>query len=267
MMVAAVFAMQGLGILVGSIVVLVTVAAFRGPIHADPLNLDYVWRIAVGLPAIPSAILLYYRFTMPESTKFVADQKKNASLEAAERKKDAEESATLIFEPKSGEKQLADTKFPKSDLHSRVFAKWVMHPTNATRLFATAYTWFALDIAWYGLTLNQSAILSIIGFGTDKTVFDHYFQLAVGGIIIALMGTVPGYWVTVFTIEKLGRKKIQYAGFAVLSVTLLILAIFWNQIKTNGPVFVTLFTISQFFFNFGPNVTTYLHLTQFRYPL
>lgn len=114
----------------------------------------------------------------------------------------------------------------------------------------------------YGLTLNQSAILSIIGFGGAGSVFDHYYSIAIGGIIISLMGTVPGYWLTVMLIEPLGRKKIQFMGFLVITVVLATLAIFWAGIKSNGPLFVALFTISQLFFNFGPNVTSTLNLTQ-----
>lgn len=130
-MVAAVFAMQGFGILIGSFLVLTLVAAFKGPILSDPLYLDYVWRIALGVPAIPSAILLYYRFTMPESEKYKQDQQLEADIKELR-------AAGKYIEPAQGSK-----------LHSRDFGVWITHPTNATRLFATSYCWFALDVAWY----------------------------------------------------------------------------------------------------------------------
>ena len=237
MMVAAVFSMQGVGILLGSVIVLVTVCIFRDLIVLDPLNLDYVWRIALGVPAIPCVILLYYRFTLVESEKFIEDQKLN--LEAAL-------------------KPAVINLAAENRLNSRDFTIWIRHPTNAKRLFATAYTWFALDVAWYGLTLNQSAILGFLGFAGNTTVFAKYYNLAVGNLIIAMMGTVPGYFVTVALIEKLGRKPIQYLGFAALTLILGTLSIFYQSIKTNAPVFIALFTIAQFFFNFGPNVTTFV---------
>jgi PHS family inorganic phosphate transporter-like MFS transporter len=62
--------------------------------------------------------------------------------------------------------------------------------------------------------------------------------------------------VTVATIEQLGRKRIQFLGFAVITVILMLLAIFWEWMVNNKIVFVILFAVSQFFFNFGPNVTT-----------
>jgi PHS family inorganic phosphate transporter-like MFS transporter len=122
MMVAAVFSMQGIGLLFGSIITLITLVIFKQAIQTDSLNLDYVWRITLGLPAIPSAILLYYRFTLPETKIFQDDQKKLK------------------------DEQYCETT--TSALHSRNFFKWVAHPTNWKHLFATAYTWFALDVAW-----------------------------------------------------------------------------------------------------------------------
>lgn len=252
MMVAAVFAMQGIGILVGSTVVLGTTAAFKEAILSDPQMLDYVWRICLGITAIPSAAILYFRFKMPESTRFAADQaKKQAVLDAIENQKSEYEKDQMIAQN-------------DALIESQSFGVWIRKPTNALRLFATSYTWFALDVAWYGLSLNQSAILSIIGFGGDSSghyssVFDHYYQLSVGLLVIALLGTVPGYWVTVFTIEKLGRKPIQFMGFAVITGVLAILALFYKTLtQDHKMVFLILFTISQFFFNFGPNVTTFV---------
>ena len=62
MMVAAVFAMQGIGIICGSFLVMLLVVSFKDLITADPFYLDYVWRLALGLPAIPCSILLYFRY-------------------------------------------------------------------------------------------------------------------------------------------------------------------------------------------------------------
>ena len=73
------------------------------------------------------------------------------------------------------------------------------------------------------------------------------------------MGTVPGYWVTVALIEVLGRKKIQIIGFIGLGVTLLVLGVAYNQVKTASiTAFIVIFTLMQFFQNFGPNATTFV---------
>ncbi len=41
---------------------------------------------------------------------------------------------------------------------------------------------------------------------------------------------MPGYWVTVALIEKMGRLRIQYLGFSVLTVIFVILSTAYHQI-------------------------------------
>ncbi|KAJ2399316.1 hypothetical protein GGI10_006429, partial [Coemansia sp. RSA 2530] len=80
-----------------------------------------------------------------------------------------------------------------------------------------------------------------------------------GNIIINLLGSVPGYWIAVFTIEKLGRKKIQLMGFAALTVLYVVLGFAYHQILDSSVAgFIVLFTCAQLFQNFGPNVTTFV---------
>ncbi|KAJ3320339.1 phosphate transporter [Boothiomyces sp. JEL0866] len=228
MMVSAVFSMQGIGILLGSIVTISTMLFLRDDIIRDFYNLDYVWRIVLLFSIIPSAIVLYFRLTLKESKAYKRIKRA-----------DSDEACHKIVD----------------------FKEWISDKRNFIRLFSCAYCWFALDIAWYGLSLNQPLILSLIGFGGKNgyhSAFDKYYELALGGLIISLLGTVPGYWMTVALIEKMGRKYIQCLGFLVIGACLTILATFWNIIKTSAVMFVVLFAISQFFFNFGPNVTTFV---------
>lgn len=57
-------------------------------------------------------------------------------------------------------------------------------------------------------------MLQQIGFaGKTGTVWEKLYKISIGGVIITVLGFVPGYWVTVFTIEKIGRKPIQIGGF------------------------------------------------------
>ncbi|KAJ3313617.1 hypothetical protein HDU76_002599 [Blyttiomyces sp. JEL0837] len=160
---------------------------------------------------------------------------------------------------------------------SSYFGQW----SNFKVLLGTAYTWFVLDIAWYGLSLNSSVVLTLINFnGPTKTTFcraigsrcaspiqpftppvsvwEYFYQRAVGNIIIVAAGSAPGYWVTVALIEKMGRKPIQIMGFAVITLILIVLASKYDSLSKNAAVFMTLYTIAQFFFNFGPNATTFV---------
>ncbi len=119
-----------------------------------------------------------------------------------------------------------------------------------------------MDVGFYGINLNTGIIIDAIGYSGSLDKENNWEVLnknAVGNIIIALMGTVPGYWVTVCLIEILGRKKIQIIGFVGLAVTLLVLGVAYEIIKQASIIlFIVIFTLMQFFQNFGPNATTFV---------
>ena len=81
-------------------------------------------------------------------------------------------------------------------------------------MLGTTVCWFLLDIAFYGINLNQNVVLQQIHFdGKSGSPWNRLFKIATGNLIITALGFVPGYYVTVLTIEKLGRKWIQTQGF------------------------------------------------------
>lgn len=110
-------------------------------------------------------------------------------------------------------------------------------------LLGTASTWFLVDVAFYGLNLNQSVLLADIGFSKGKTEYDTLLKNAYGNLIIAAAGYVPGYFLTIFFIEILGRRWIQIQGFLVCALMFGIIAGDYNGLGT-APKFVC-FTIAQ----------------------
>jgi PHS family inorganic phosphate transporter-like MFS transporter len=95
---------------------------------------------------------------------------------------------------------------------------------NFLLLIGTAGSWFCLDVAFYGLSLNNGTILTVIGYSTKNAhnVYEYLYNTAVGNIIIVLAGAVPGYWVSVATIDTLGRKPIQLGGFIILTILFIV---------------------------------------------
>jgi len=79
---------------------------------------------------------------------------------------------------------------------------------------------------------------------------------AVGNLIIILAGAVPGYWFTVATVDIVGRKPIQLGGFIILTIVFTAMGFAYNSLSSNG--LLALYVIAQFFFNFGPNSTTFI---------
>lgn len=136
----------------------------------------------------------------------------------------------------------------------RYFSEW----RHAKLLIGTCGCWFLLDIAFYGINLNQNVVLQQIGYdGSSGSPWNRLFKVSTGNIIITALGFVPGYWVSVLTIEKLGRKWIQIQGFLLSAFFLAILAGLFKTLSK--PAFVVNFALLQFFFNFGANTTTYCY--------
>ncbi|KAK9271448.1 hypothetical protein L1049_027039 [Liquidambar formosana] len=86
------------------------------------------------------------------------------------------------------------------------------------------------------------------------------FKIARAQTLIALCGTVPGYWVTVFLIDRIGRFAIQLIGFFFMTVFMFALAIPYHHwtLKQNNIGFVVMYGLTFFFANFGPNSTTFV---------
>ena len=72
-MIAAVFAMQGFGILSACIVTLVFLSIFKSIIIQDQNNLDYVWRLCIGFGCIPALFAIYFRLTIPETPRYTIE--------------------------------------------------------------------------------------------------------------------------------------------------------------------------------------------------
>lgn len=57
----------------------------------------------------------------------------------------------------------------------------------------------------------------------------------------------------------MGRKTIQIMGFTMLTIMFVILGFGYNAIiEKSVPLFIVLYTITQIFFNWGPNTTTFV---------
>ena len=71
-------------------------------------------------------------------------------------------------------------------------------------------------------------------------------------------GAIPGYWMTVATVDTLGRKPIQLMGFVILTIVFIVIGFAFDSLKKSHNGLLALYVIAQFFFNFGPNATTFI---------
>ncbi|CDH49320.1 phosphate transporter [Lichtheimia corymbifera JMRC:FSU:9682] len=249
MMMALIFSMQGIGQLAAAIVTLIVLAAFKGAINADVFNLDYVWRICVGLGAVPAVATVYLRFTMPESPRYALDVQRDVEAAAAAKGQVVSEELTQQY-----------TKVDRKERsHWAEFRAYFGQWKHFKVLLGTSLSWFLLDIAFYGLGLNNSYILEAIGFSKKATPFETLWYNTIGQIIITVLGAVPGYYLTVIFIERWGRRPIQIMGFAMCTILFVILAAAYYPLRDHAmPAFIVIFTLAQLFQNFGANSTTFI---------
>jgi PHS family inorganic phosphate transporter-like MFS transporter len=253
-MLAYIFANQGWGSFVGSLMTIIVLAIYKHTMDVEgkTSKVDGIWRIIVGLSLIPAFGTLYQRLTLPESTRYKESQKLQMNEESFEEK----QVPIAIKEADLAEDKVEEVIQKKA--HFSEFLAYFSQWRHAKLLIGTCSCWFFLDIAFYGINLNQNVVLQQIGYaGSSGTPWERLFKISTGGIIITVLGFVPGYYVSVLTIEKLGRKWIQIQGFLMAALFLAILASRFHELS--APAFIVCFALLQFFFNFGANTTTYVY--------
>nr|UZH45529.1 phosphorus transporter PT11 [Morus alba] len=264
--IAAVFAMQGVGIIFAGLVSMILSKIFLGFYDAPPYTFDdfspvlstqpeadYLWRIVLMLGALPAILTFYWRLKMPETGRYTALIEGNAKQAAVDMGR------VLEIEIHDEQDKLAQFKAANNySLLSQEF--WSRHGRH---LIGTTTTWFLLDIAFYSQNLTQKDIFPAMGL-IDKdfkmNALREVFETSRAMFIIALCGTFPGYWFTVAFIEKLGRFKIQLLGFFMMTIFMLIIGIKYDYLRENGhgALFGALYGLTFFFANFGPNGTTFV---------
>ncbi|KAF8990649.1 hypothetical protein BDQ17DRAFT_1547150 [Cyathus striatus] len=220
----------------------------------DGLNtskVDGIWRIIVGISLIPAFGTLYQRLTLSEFTRFIASKRQTHSedgheldeIDELKRKQREEEKSKshspdidnlrvdgkvkeASSSPSPSEEEVVDEdkvdpeELARKKAHLGEFVKYCSEWRHLKLLLGTCVCWFLLDIALYGINLNQNVVLQQIGYdGSEGTPWNRLFRISTGGIIITALGFVPGYYASVLLIEKPGRKWIQIhlSCFAIIS--------------------------------------------------
>jgi MFS family permease len=205
-LVGMVFGTQALGLIVGPLVALALLGGGLGD--------DTVWRILLGVGALPAAGVIYLRTRMPESPRYRIQVRGKA----------------------------------KQQIGLRAFLtdrRWLI------MLAGTAGTWFLLDYAYYGNTISTPQILSLIS-PSASTMTKIGLQLA-----IFVVAAVPGYALAIARLDKIGHRRLQLFGFAVMGLCFLIIAAIPGMTTMVVP-FLLVYGVSYFFTEFGPNMTTFV---------
>ena len=229
------------------------------------VNLDLTWRILLGVGAIPALATFWLRRQIAESPRF--------SL-AQGNVKEAEQAVQMVIKGRGdgGEydgihRQLTDGSFEKINPAIKVVEDGDgvrVQPgrkVSARELFTTRHlliwligaagTWFFLDVSYYGTTVSTPLVIKL--FSPQTTLI----QTMLYTLLIFVVAALPGYIVAALTIDRIGRKRMQLLGFAMMALTYGVLFLFPALTQITWT-FLLVYGLSYFFTEFGPNVTTFV---------
>ena len=182
-LVLLVFAMQAVGLIVGPSVAAVLLASH--------IPHDLVWRLLLGLGAIPAASVFYLRRNLNETPYYLKS------------KQDPVEVSRVVSELTGYSDGLEKNQVQPRHL---LRAPWLVY------LLGTAGSWFILDVAFYGNGISAVMI-------TQKIMpYGGLLQHTLFSALLFLVFAVPGYYLAAKYIDKIGRKPLQMLGFTVMAL-------------------------------------------------
>ena len=189
-LVGMVFGTQALGLIVGPLIALALLGS--------GVSNDMAWRVLLALGAVPAAAVIYLRCRMPESPRYQAQVQGRA-----------EQAASQIPGFTGGQVNGAGPGAHQMGLRAFLTnRRWLI------TLAGTAGCWFLLDYAYYGNTISTPQILGLIS-PHACTMTKIALQLA-----IFVVAAVPGYALAIVRLDRIGHRRLQLTGFAVMAAVL-----------------------------------------------
>jgi predicted phosphate transport protein (TIGR00153 family) len=222
--IASVFAFQGVGVLCAIGVGLSLLS--MGP---------NAWRLMLLSGIFPAIVVLVFRTRLPETLRWYVSKGKMEEAKAVVQTitgKTVGQADMETFSQKTSFKELLSSPYK-------------------TRLFFASISWFLVDIAVYGIgILTPTFIRQIYGPSSPPTSNELVYA-----VLYTFAGV--GYLVAVTTIDRVGRKTLQIAGFAVMGLALLFAALLGGSLTL--PALATLLAVFYIAENAGPNTTTWVY--------
>jgi len=218
MLISLVFAMQAAGLIVGPLL--------AAALLTTSLPKDTIWRLLLAAGAIPAVAVFYARRKIDETPRF-----------------------KLAVE-KRREKQ-AQSVCPEGDFW-RGYSCLIRNPRWLIRLLGVSIAWFLMDFAYYGNTVSSPLVLGALA--PHASLLKHTLTQ----LWVFVIAAAPDYFVAAMTMDRLGRKFIQWFGFAIMTATFGVMALVPGIEKLVLP-FLFIYGLSYFFTEFGPNATTFVY--------
>lgn len=221
------FLMQGWGQFFNQAILIILLLIFHhsGNPPYSTVSAQWTFRVSFALPAVGTLWLVYYRwFKMPLASKALNASKKKANVTGY-------------------------------DVQSLKMTFKYFGP----RIIATAGTWFANDVFFYGNKLFQSQFIKVISpasSASGNVMTGWLWNLVNVGVSLC------GYYLASFLIDNklYGRKWMQQIGFLMCFIFFVVPAFHYKYYTGIEHIkeFQAMYFLSSFFNQFGPNSVTFL---------
>lgn len=235
-----VFSMQGVGYVLVPLVGMAVIAIFGNPPNKDAGGVNdngIAWRLMLGLGAVPGLLL--------------------APFKAVETGRGSSSHPT-------GAAPLEQLNGSSMQSHTLTLCDAFKMRRYWGKIIGCAGGWFLFDITFYGNSLFQGEVLEEV-FDLNTTIKgeprpiqgDIHTNPAIQYLVIAAIA-LPGYYVAVALMDRMGRRIMQLQGFLFMAVAFGALGV-WKDALESAPIWMLLiYSLTFFFSNFGPNSTTFI---------
>lgn len=152
--------------------------------------------------------------------------------------------------------EIPEESIPPPEPSWEEFKQYFWMSGNLRTLIATSFCWMALDLPFYGLGMSSPHIITTIWYGKHQpelSIYDLVVHDVWQSLVVVSLGAIVGCLITLFTIDKLGRRNIQMNGFFWLFILFVVIGGSFNHLYEIGgnAAIIVLYILCQIFFNFG----------------
>ncbi|KAF2965663.1 hypothetical protein GQX73_g7929 [Xylaria multiplex] len=297
-MMAAVFLMQSVGQLAAygfGLAILVGVSKRLGlsPEEKDrgiaAPKIDAIWRAIIGVGAFPALVSLVLRRTIPETPYYLVETGRVTDAVTAAREVYApgytlqptghdalSPMQTMSNGPTEKTGKQKGSWWANTTEHIRESKEHLSQKSRWRILLGVMFTWWLLDLAYYGLGLDNPKTISeiwlwyapdpsripLLGCDTaqDVEIYNMLYGNIVRNIATISSGTLPGSIIILFAIDYVPRVTWMAWTFVVLAALFAVNGgtLFIAFETDKHGLTILLYVLAQVIFNLGPNTMTFI---------
>ncbi len=248
-MLIAAFSFQAIGTFAAAAAGLLILAVY-------PSEDAWRWMLAIG--ALPAFAILVARQGLPESARwYILKREWKLAVGVIRFLIPDFRVAKEIRPPEPGTEE-DDRPCPAPHSRFGEYAELVCRK-NLRRTVLATVPWFLMDFAFYGVGIfTPILIASMIGSGSAGLGVVAQDTLSTGYTVLLDIFLVIGFALNILCIERVGRMRLQMAGFIGMAAGMFVLAASQSGSQTVIALAFLGFGIFNLLQNWGPNATTYL---------